>query len=195
MSTSNTFYDFVAEQDQAKKKVQQFITNGEKALNLTSLNLTTLEGLGIPDEIQGDFNCSFNHLTSLEGAPRKVSGHFKCDNNKLTSLEHAPQTVGGDFNCSFNHLADLEGAPRKIRKNFACCYNKFTSLQGAPETVGGDFDCRYNYLTSLEGAPEIIEGKFFGPSKFNDEYYRKYSVANSLNDQTKQVFRDIILDV
>jgi len=38
-------------------------------------------------KIDGDFDCSWNKLTSLEGAPKIVNGNFFCQYNKLTSLE------------------------------------------------------------------------------------------------------------
>lgn len=47
------------------------------------------------------FNCSFNKLTSLEGAPREVGGYFDCSFNQLTSLKGAPLKVSR-FCCSNN---------------------------------------------------------------------------------------------
>ena len=104
-------------------------------------------------EVSGDFYCSNNQLTSLEGAPQTVGGSFYCYNNQLTSLEGVPQTVGGSFGCSNNQLTSLEGAPQTVGGSFGCSNNQLTSLEGAPQTVGGRFDCYNNQLTSLEGAP------------------------------------------
>ena len=117
--------------------------------------------IGIPQKINGDFNCSANKLTSLEGAPQKVGGYFNCAYNSLTSLEGAPQKVGGDFYCSDNKLISLEGSPKKVGRHFYCAYNKqLISLKGAPREVGGDFDCSKSKLTSLEGAPQKVGGYF-----------------------------------
>ena len=80
--------------------------------------------------VSGDFSCSYNQLTNLEGAPSEVGGSFQCYNNNLTSLEGAPSEVGGDFYCEDNNL---------------------TSLEWAPTSVGGDFYCEDNNLTSLDG--------------------------------------------
>jgi hypothetical protein len=33
--------------------------------------------------VDGDFNCEYNLLTSLEGAPQEVGGYFICDEFKL----------------------------------------------------------------------------------------------------------------
>jgi len=112
-------------------------------------------------EVGGFFECSFNSLTSLEGAPQEVGGSFYCSNNLLTSLEGAPQKVGGTFDCSFNSLTSLEGAPQTVGRNFDCSHNSLTSLEGAPQTVGGFFICSHNSLTSLEGAPQTVGGTFW----------------------------------
>ena len=89
----------------------------EGSVDLERLYLTELFDLS-DVEVTGDFRCSFNNLTNLEGSPHTVVGYFSCINNKLTSLEGAPQTVG---------------------KNFYCMYNDLTSLKGIPKTVGNDF--------------------------------------------------------
>ena len=126
-------------------------------------NLTSLEGA--PKEVGDWFDCSHNNqLISLEYAPKKVGGSFECSyNDQLTSLEGAPKEVVGNFNCSTNNqLTSLEGAPKKVGVEFNCSYNnQLTSLEGAPKEVGGDFRCSYNnQLTSLEGAPKKVGGSF-----------------------------------
>jgi len=105
----------------------------------------------------GDFDCSSNQLTSLEGAPSHVGGRFFCYDNKLTSLEGAPSHVGGDFSCYYNQLTSLEGAPSHVGGHFYCQYNKLTSLEGAPSHVGGSFFCYSNQLTSLKNIHKIIK--------------------------------------
>ena len=83
-----------------------------------------------------NFNCSYNQLTTFEGAPVSVGGHFSCSYNQLTSLEGAPSSVGGDFDCYNNQL---------------------TSLEGAPSSVGCDFDCYNNHLASLTSIHKILK--------------------------------------
>ena len=89
--------------------------------------------------VGGNFDCSWNKLTSLKGAPQKVGGNFDCSDNKLTSLEGAPQKVGGSFNCSGNNLTSLKGAPEEVEGSFYCKYTELTSLEGAPKKIGGSF--------------------------------------------------------
>lgn len=131
-------------------------------------------------EITGNFVCSDNQLTTLEGAPRKVGMGFYCNNNQLTSLEGAPQEIGffttnsrgGTFNCSNNKLTSLKGAPQKqVGGGFYCDNNQLTSLAGAPREVGGHFECQNNQLTSLAGAPIRVGGNF--ESDFSKEDIQK----------------------
>jgi len=122
--------------------------------------------------VKGNFNCSTNNLTSLEGSPEKVGGTFDCTFNNLISLEGAPKKVGGDFDCAYNKLISLEGSPEEVEGDFICYWNKLTTLVGAPKIVrgtfdcsenkltSGTFDCSENKLTSLEGAPKEV-GKDF----------------------------------
>ena len=112
----------------------------------------------------GDFYCSYNELTSLEGAPSHVSGNFDCSLNHLTSLEGAPSCVGGGFYCSYNQLTSLEGAPSRVNGGFDCAYNELTSLAGAPSRVNGNFNCSNNELASLKDVYKHvteIKGKFY----------------------------------
>ena len=111
-------------------------------------------------DVVGDFACSANSLTSLEGAPHSVGVDFHCYHNSLTSLEGAPQKVGGDFDCSHNSITSLEGAPREVGGDFNCEDNQITTLEGAPREIDGDFDCHNNQLTSLEGAPQKVGNGF-----------------------------------
>jgi hypothetical protein len=111
--------------------------------------------------VSGNFNCSINELTSLEGAPLQVGGNFTCSFNPIGSLIGAPQEVGGYFACIKNNLSSLEGAPQKVGDGFDCQVNNLTSLIGGPQEVGGAYDCNRNPLTSLEGAPLKLGGRFF----------------------------------
>jgi hypothetical protein len=91
--------------------------------------------------VGGGFDCSYNKLTSLEGAPQKVGGHFGCHYNQLTSLAGAPREVGGGFWCQVNQLVSLAGAPTEVGGVFWCHHNQLVTLAGAPTKVGGSFDC------------------------------------------------------
>ena len=134
-----------------------FVIKG--SLNLSGKGLTELPDLSAL-KVEGDFNCSFNLLTSLKGTPQEVGGGFYCQNNQLTTLEEAPEFVGGSFVCSDNQLTTLKGAPNDIAGIFDCYHNQLTTLEGAPNEVGGYFDCHGNRLTSLEGGPQRVDGEF-----------------------------------
>jgi hypothetical protein len=79
-------------------------------LDISKKGLTRLPDLSSVS-VGGDFSCSNNQLTSLEGAPQSVGEYFSCANNQLTSLEGAPRTFKtltsdlGDF-ASWNEVPD-----------------------------------------------------------------------------------------
>jgi hypothetical protein len=113
--------------------------------------------------VVGSFNCSYNKLTTLEGAPKFVSRDFVCKHNKLTILDGCPSEVGGSFWCNDNELKSLDGSPMSVgitpdygAGGFYCQNNQLSSLKGCPTKVGGDFDCSNNLLTSLVGCPNKV---------------------------------------
>jgi hypothetical protein len=122
-----------------------------------------------PEHVDGDFYCSDNKLTSLEGAPSSVGGNFFCSDNKLTSLERAPSSVGGTFFCSDN---------------------KLTSLEGAPSSVGGDFFCTANKLTSLHNIHKQIKHIGSEHADFNNNPIKSHVLGLLLIDGLKYVFLD-----
>jgi len=117
--------------------------------------LTDFKGVRF-GKVTHNFHCTYNSLTSLDGAPQEVGGNFYCYDNQLTSLEGGPTIVNGDYNCASNQLISLKGAPELVKGYFDCCRNLLTSLEGAPESVGGYFACSRNQITSLEGLPQYI---------------------------------------
>ena len=60
-------------------------------------------------KVTGDFKCSNNNLTSLEGCPVRVGGGFDCGNNKLTSLVGCPKSVGRRLWCHNNYIREFTG--------------------------------------------------------------------------------------
>jgi len=132
-------------------------------------------------KVSGDFACSRNQLTSLEGAPREVGYGFYCYNNQLTSLEGAPREVGDGFYCYNNQLTSLEGSPLEVGGNFHCYKNKLTSLEGSPLEVGGGFWCYENQLSSLSGISKYISVRI-------NCSYNKLRDVNGIKDGWRGVF-------
>ena len=138
-------------EDRVERLIKNYIRNGNNGdLDLSNMKLTELPEILKNVDIKGDFFCSTNKLTSLEGSPKTVGGDFYCSNNKLTSLEGSSKTVGGDFFCCDNNLTSLVGSPSSVGMNFVCRNNNLTSLVGAPSSVGGNFFCRNNPIKFTE---------------------------------------------
>lgn len=86
--------------------------NGIKYYKITGRNInikTDDYSLKLPnniviEEVNGNFDCSYNHLRSLEGSPKIITGYFNCSNNHLFSLKGMPKKIGKDFYVQDNFL-------------------------------------------------------------------------------------------
>lgn len=155
-------------------------------------------------DVDGDVGLCNRKLTKLPLKFRNVTGNFYCSYNQLTSLEGAPQTVGVDFYCQDNQLTTLEGAPQTVGCGFYCSYNQLITLKGTPQTVMGNFDCYNNQLTSLEGAPQTVGGIFYCDNYLFEEmidrtkpllksrkYWRNKVINNYRDILTNEYFKPI----
>jgi hypothetical protein len=79
----------------------------------------------------------------------RVAGNFECSDNFLTSLEGCPTTVGGNFYCKRNKLTSLQGCPEIISGNFYCSNNKITNFKGVSEFFEGKFYCDGNPIVEI----------------------------------------------
>jgi hypothetical protein len=118
-------------------------------------DLTDFKGVRF-GKVDGNFDCSYNRITSLDGAPQEVGNNFHCYDNQLTTLDGGPSIVKWDYNCSRNNLASLKGAPKLVNGYFDCSRNFLTSLEDAPDWIGGYFAFPKNRIVSLKGLPEHI---------------------------------------
>jgi hypothetical protein len=114
-------------------------------------NYTIKDGLVYVD---GDVYLYERKLTKLPLNFGEVSGYFDCSFNELTSLEGAPSRVGGNFDCSWNNLTNLEGAPEVVERGFYCYNNKLTSLKGGSKVRGTTYLADNNKLINFYGFPE-----------------------------------------
>jgi hypothetical protein len=120
--------------------------------------------------VNGNFDCSWNHLTSLKGCPVRVGYWFSCHYNNLTSLQYSPQYVeNGNFGCGRNKIESLQYCTELIRGDFYCYDNKLTSLEYHP-TVYGEFYCRYNQINTFENFYYYKEDVYFDGNPIWDIY-------------------------
>ena len=108
-------------------------------------------------EIDGDFDCSFSSLASLEGCPQKIGGDFYCNETDITSLAGCSQWIGGDFYCSATHIANLIGGPTYVGENYVCRNNpRLTSLAGSPRKIYGVLDVSNTSIVNFDDGPDGI---------------------------------------
>jgi len=96
-------------------------------LDFRGTHITTLKDLNIPKYIEGNFDCSHNKLSTLEGCTLIECNSFFCNHNKLTSLEFCPEIVNTHFWCHDNQLTSLEFCPEYVNGLFNCSYNNWTN--------------------------------------------------------------------
>ncbi len=138
-------------------------------INLTSIPLNF-------NIVNGYFDCSDNHLTSLKGSPKRVEGNFNCRLNKLTSLKYSPQHIENDyFNCEYNKIKSLKHCTKIIQDDFYVNSNKLTSLQYHP-TVYGWFYCHINKINTFENFYYYKEDIIFD----NNPIYDIYELFNDM---------------
>ena len=158
-----------------------------RAVGRWSINKKT----GLVD-IEGDCYCNDEESTDFEGVRfGVVTGDFYCSHNKLTSLDGAPQVVGGSFYCFENKLKSLEGAPKEVGKKFYCSDNKLTSLEGLPQGFDGDF---YSICTgnNFPFPNPILELVFKTMRDKGVNYYRalflnKKAIDKEINKHRKKI--------
>ena len=154
--------------------------------------------IDLPEEVEGNFDCSNTNITSFEGCPKIIRGFFSCLGTNITSLEGCPEIVGGSFYCSYTKITSLEGCPKIVNGNFDCSYTKITSLKGTPRVVGENFNCTSTKLTSLEGSPREVGGNFWcfdtkltslegGPKKVGGSFNCSNTDINSLEGSPREV--------
>ena len=116
-------------------------------------------------DVNQKVSLSYYGLTELPLKFNKVTGNFDCSRNSLTSLEGSPESVGGKFYCEYNNLTSLEGSPESVGGNFYCFNNNLTSLEGSPKSIGGKFYCRNNPIESIFNYVDIDFIKAFNTFK------------------------------
>jgi len=100
-------------------------------------------------DVDGNVNFFNLQLTKLPLKFGKVNGNFTCSSNKLTLLEGCPQSVGGSFDCCFNELISLEGCPQSVTGYFSLYENKLKDLYGFPEFFYGHIYYEGNPVTEI----------------------------------------------
>ena len=150
-------------------------------------NLTSLEGLGISEIVDYNFNCSINKLTNLKGGPKYVDGNFYCYNNKITTLKGGPIKVGGHFDCRYNNLKNLDYLP-EIGGELICYRNNWVKPIPYNITIKHNLhhvytDEQFNKFSSFDFQKEFLERE---PENFMD--LKPFGYASGLEELFPHLF-------
>jgi hypothetical protein len=106
-------------------------------------------------DVEGYVNFEYLGLHELPLKFGSVSGNFDCTGNKLTSLEGCPDYIGGNFFCGSNDLTSLEYCPSVVKGNIDCCANSIENLDHFPSEVGGWIRLERNPIGSILYLPSF----------------------------------------
>jgi hypothetical protein len=115
--------DYICE----KYDIIDYTINSDRSIDVDNIiNLFNRNLRKLPlkfNKVNGDFNCHWNMLITLEGSPIEINGGFYCNKNKLTSFEYAPKIIRGNFYCNSNNIKTFEYAPSFVKGDFSCSDN------------------------------------------------------------------------
>lgn len=109
------------------KMLGYWVVNGTGDVNLSNQDLKSIP-IMFGDVIKGDFDVSFNNLTSLMNCPSSCY-NFNCSNNKIQKLLQGPQEFIGSLNFKF----PKEDKPQIKTGIYNCSNNNLKSLFGMVE--------------------------------------------------------------
>lgn len=103
--------------------------------------------------VNGNFYCTYNDLTTLEGCPEYINNLFDCSYNDLKNLNNCPVT-GGDIYCEYNQLTSLSGLPKELNGCLDIGDNKLTSLEHCPVKIKGYLGADNNNIDTFDFIPK-----------------------------------------
>ena len=98
--------------------------------------------------VDGDVSLTLSKITNIPLKFGTVTGNFFCSSNYLSSLEGCPNRVGGEFDCKFNEITSLEGCPKSVGGDFYCYDNNIREFTGI-KYIGGDLICYNNPIGNI----------------------------------------------
>ena len=134
-------------------------------LNLSHRNLTSLDGIPLPDGLTM-LNLNFNSLTSLPLLPSSLKSLY-CWENQLISLPPLPESLNRLY-CGHNRLTSLPPLPPSLDL-LDCSENELTSLPPLPRDLRV-LGCGGNRLTGLPTLPKSLAWLNCNDNKLPDCY-------------------------
>jgi hypothetical protein len=105
-------------------------------------------------EIRDSIDLSYNQITSLEGCVEMVGGEFDISYNPLSSLIYGPQNVQGHYRCHHCSLTNLEGLAQEfgLFESFLYAHsNQIDTLEHLENKTITSLLLSNNKITSLQG--------------------------------------------
>ena len=132
--------------------------------------------------VDGDVSLTLSKITNIPLKFGTVSGNFFCSSNYLSSLEGCPNRVGGEFDCRFNDIISLEGCPKSVGGDFYCYDNNIREFTGI-KYIGGRLICYNNPIGNIW---KIISAN----QEWNEEHMDLFEDCSVIQDDGESVAID-----
>lgn len=173
--------------------IRNYTINDDKSIDVTG-NISFFSN-GITElplnfnKVDGDFDLSFNNLTTLKGIPKEVNSLYLV-HNELTRLDYVPEIVKTHLDLSFNKLTDMKDLNRiKSIGTLNLGANKITNLYDIPN-VEHKFNCSETPVGQLYKFSDIYDIKTFNMLKIikgNEVNLQRLKYFYSLMEQSFNV--------
>lgn len=139
--------------------------------------------------VDGDVTLTLSKITNIPLKFGTVTGNFFCSSNYLSSLEGCPNRVGGEFDCRFNEITSLEGCPKSVGGDFYCYDNNIREFTGI-KYIGGDLICYNNPIGNIWKIINSDNNRLPLRAKWNEEQMDLFEDCSVIQDDGESVAID-----
>lgn len=132
------------------------------------------------NKVIGDFDCSYNELTTLDGCPREVGGNFLCSHNNLVTLKGGPEFVDCYYKCSENKLESLKYSPLRIERSLFCEDNNIKTLEGFPMIIKWGLNLRNNPISIIDESIKVGANIFIENTNIDEDIQKMNKLKKQL---------------
>ena len=129
--------------------IQQEEVDNVKAINVSTRNLSTIEGIEVFRNLES-LNCQDNNIPSINISENIKLIKLDCSANPLTNIDVSANVQLEDFSCFVNQLSNLDVSTNVQLKRLSCSRNQLSSLDLTANTRLESLICSDNNITSLD---------------------------------------------
>ncbi len=131
------------------------LTNQERIMQVTKLNLSNTTDSKISDEIGffrnlEELSCDKSTITSLDVSNNPALKKLNCNNTSLFSLDVSSNKALQELSCENDQLTSLDVSNNTLLEILSCGYNQLSSLDVSNNRALTELNCYWNQLYTLD---------------------------------------------